>query len=316
MLAVGNRNPTSAETSMRVCVTGGTGLLGRALIQKLIERGDEVVCVTRDRRRSLSRLPRPVEIAEGDPTAPGPWQRTLDGCGAAVNLAGESLASGRWTSRRKTLFRRSRLASTRNLAQAVAEAGVPTLLSASAVGYYAPAGREPLYEEREAGGRFLSRLAHEWEGCALEAASSETRVALLRIGAVLAREGGALSRMIAPYRFGLGGPLGDPKAYFPWIHREDLVRAILFLLDASDISGPVNVVAPDPPTQREFADALGRALGRPARVRTPAIALKLALGEKSQLVLGSLRAVPKVLRANGFEFRYRDVDSALADLLR
>lgn len=302
---------------MKLFMTGGTGLMGRALIQKLIERGDEVVCVTRDRRRALSRLPRSVEIVEGDPAVAGSWREALAGCDAVINLAGESLASGRWTRKRKRRFRRSRLETTRNLVEAIeATPGVRVLLSASAVGYYASAGRMPIYEEREAGSGFLSRLAYEWEGCALEAASADTRVVTLRFGAVLAREGEALKRMTLPYRFGLGGPLGDPKAYFPWIHRDDLVRVVLFLLETPEISGPVNVVAPDPPTQAEFAEAMGRVLGRPAGFRTPAFLLRLALGEMSQLMLASLRVVPKALRAHGFEFRYRDADSALADLLR
>ena len=302
---------------MRVFLTGGTGLIGRAVIQALLERGDEVVCVTRDRRRALSRLPRLVEIVSGDPADEGPWQDALAGCDAAINLAGESLAAGRWTNRRKHRFRRSRLETTRNVVDTIqAHDRVRVLLSGSAVGYYAASGRQPLYEEREAGGDFLGRLAHEWEGCALEAASGGTRVALLRTGVVLAREGDALSRMIRPYRFGLGGPLGDPRAYLPWISREDMVRAVLFLLDRDDLSGPVNMVAPDPPTQKEFAQALGRVLGKPARFRTPAWALRLALGEMADMILASYRAVPKVLRANGFSFKHRDLEATLMELLR
>jgi len=302
---------------MKVFVTGGTGLVGRALIQRLIERGDDVVCVTRDRRRALSCLPRPVEIVEGDPVSQGSWQDALIDCDAAINLAGESLTSRRWTRRRKHHFRRSRLETTRNLVKAIGSAvGVKTLLSASAVGYYAAADREPLYEEREAGGDFLGRLAHEWEGCALEAVSFSTRVVTMRLGVVLAREGVALSRMTLPYRFGLGGPLGDPRAYFPWIHREDMVRATLFLLDNRDVTGPVNVVAPDPPTQKEFAQALGRVLGKSAGFSTPAFLLRLALGDMSSLMLGSRRAVPKALRAHGFNFEFRNLDDALTDLLK
>jgi uncharacterized protein len=302
---------------LKIFLTGGTGFIGRALIQRLIERGDEVVCVTRDRRRALSRLPRLVEIVDGDPVSRGPWQDALGDCDAAINLAGESLASGRWTRKRKHRFRRTRLETTRNLVDAIgAVSGVRTLLSASAVGYYAAADREPLYEEREAGGDFLGRLAHEWEGCALEAVSSDTRVVTLRLGAVLARDGVTLSRMTLPYRFGLGGPLGNPRAYFPWIHREDMVRATLFLLDDRNITGPVNVVAPDPPTQKEFALALGRVLGKSAGIPTPAFLLRLALGEMSSLMLGSRRAVPKALRAHGFNFAYRNLDDALTDLLK
>ena len=302
---------------MKVFLTGGTGLIGRALIQRLLERGDEAACVTRDRRRALSRLPRPVEIVESDPVEGGDWQDALADCDAVVNLAGETLAAGRWTSRRKHRFRRSRLETTRNVVDAInAHPRVRTLLSGSAVGYYAEGGREPLYEEREAGGDFLGRLAHEWEGCALEAASGETRVVLLRTGVVLAREGDALSRLALPYRFGLGGPLGNPRAYFPWIHREDMVRAILYLLDHEGIEGPVNMVAPDPPNQKEFAQALGRVLEKPSGFRTPAFLLRLALGEMADMMLSSYRAVPKVLRANGFSFEYRDLEAALGDLLR
>ncbi|MBU0742597.1 MAG: TIGR01777 family oxidoreductase [Actinobacteria bacterium] len=302
---------------MRVFLTGGTGLIGRALIRGLIERGDEAVCITRDRRRALSRLPRPVEILEGDPAAEGAWQDALADCDAVINLAGEPLAAGRWTSRRKQQFRRSRLETTRRVVDAVhAHPRVRTLLSGSAVGYYAEGGREPLYEEREAGGDFLGRLAHEWEGCALEAASGDTRVVLLRTGVVLARDGDALARLTMPYRFGLGGPLGDPRAFFPWIHRSDMVRATLHLLDHEGISGPVNMVVPDPPTQQEFAQALGRVLGKPSAFRMPAFLLRLALGEMADMMLCSCRAVPKVLRANGFSFKHHDLEAALIDLLR
>lgn len=302
---------------MRVFMTGGTGLIGRALTRGLLERGDGVVCLTRDRRRALSRLPRSVEIVEGDPVEGGAWQDALDGCDAVINLAGESLAAGRWTRRRKHRFRRSRLETTRNLVDAIhARPGVRTLLSGSAVGYYDAAGRLPLYEECEPGVDFLGRLAHQWEGCALEAASSETRVALLRTGMVLSRDGEALRRLIMPYRFGLGGPLGNPRAYIPWIHVEDMVRATLFLLDRDDISGPVNMVAPDPPTQMEFAQALGTVLGRRSSFRIPAFAIRLALGEMADMILSSCRAVPKVLRANGFSYTYRDLEPALQDLLR
>jgi len=301
---------------MKVFLTGGTGLVGRAVVRALIERGDEVVCVTRDRKRALSRLSRPVEIVEGDPTVPGDWQRVLGDCDAVVNLAGEPIAAKRWTRKRKALLRRSRLESTRNVATAInAGERVRVLVSASAVGYYGDGGADPLYEQSEGGRDFLGRLAHEWEGCAMEADNGRTRVALLRIGLVLDREDGALPRMILPYRFGLGGPLGDGRGYVPWIHRHDLVRAILHVLDREAIGGPVNAVAPDPPTRREFARILGRVLGRPSGVTTPGFMLNLVLGEMSTMLLQSCRAVPKALRANGFQFEYRDLEPALRQLL-
>jgi uncharacterized protein (TIGR01777 family) len=301
---------------MKVFLTGGTGLVGRAVVRALIERGDEVVCVTRDSKRALSRLSRPVEIVEGDPTVPGPWQRVLGDCDAVVNLAGEPIAAKRWTRKRKALLRRSRLESTRNVAAAInASERVRVLVSASAVGYYGDGGAEPLYEETEGGRDFLGRLAHEWEGCALEADNGRTRVALLRTGLVLDREDGALPRMILPYRFGLGGPLGDGRGYVPWIHRHDLVRAILHILVRESMAGPVNAVVPDPPTRREFARTLGRVLGRPSGFTTPGFVLGLVLGEMSTLLLQSCRAVPKALRANEFQFEYRELEPALRQLL-
>ena len=301
---------------MRVLLTGGTGLIGRAVVRALLERGDEVVCVTRDRKRALSRLPRPVAIVAADPTLPGDWQAAVADSDGVVNLAGEPILAGRWTRARKRRIRESRLLATRHVAGAVAAAERPrVLVSASAVGYYGDGGREPLYEERGPGRGFLGRLAHEWEGAALPAESAGKRVVRLRIGVVLSRDGGALPRLLLPYRLFLGGPLGNPRAYFPWIHVHDLVRAILFCLDRDDLAGPVNAVAPDPPTQREFAAALGRVLGRPAVLPVPAPLLRIVLGEMSETVLDSLRVVPKALRARGFGFEFRDLETALRHLV-
>ncbi len=301
---------------MRVLLTGGTGLIGRGVVRALLERGDTVVCVTRDRKRALSRLPRPVEIVEADPTRPGPWQAAAADSDAVVNLAGEPIAGGRWSRARKRRLRESRLAVTRLLAEALAAAERPAVVvSASAVGYYGDGGREPLYEERGPGGGFLGRLAHEWEGAILPVESTGKRVVRLRIGVVLSRDGGALPRLLLPYRLFVGGPLGNPRAYFPWIHIHDLVRAVLFCLDRDDLAGPVNAVAPDPPTQKEFAATLGRVLGRPAALTVPSPLLRLVLGEMAESVLASLRAVPKALRAREFSFVYRDLETALRDLL-
>lgn len=301
---------------MKVFITGGTGLVGRALTRALLERGDEVVCITRDRRRALARLPRPVTVVEADPTQSGVWQEVAGECDAIVNLAGESLAAGRWTRKRKAAFRHSRLGTTRQVA-AVADASetVKTLISASAVGFYGGADRSPLYEEFGAGNDYLSKLAHEWEGRALDADITRTRVILLRIGVVFDRDDGALPRIVKPFMMGFGAPLGDPKAYVPWIHRHDLIRIILFLLDNDAVKGPVNAVAPDPPTQKELAEALGRVLDKPVRPPVPAWVLRLLLGEMADLLLTSYRAVPKVLRANGFSYEFRDLEPGLRNLL-
>jgi uncharacterized protein (TIGR01777 family) len=302
---------------LRVCVSGGTGLIGRRLILALRQRQDDVVCLSRDAEAARTRLPLGVEIIEADPALAGDWQDALVACDAVVNLAGASVAEGYWTERRKRLLRRSRLDTTRNLADAIVRAGEgpQVLVSASATGYYGDGGARALDEACEPGHDFLARLAREWEGTALQAESSRTRVVLLRIGVVLAREGGAWPQLSRPFKFGLGGTLGGGQQYFPWIHIEDLVRVILFALDTADLRGPVNAVAPDPPTQRVLARALGNRLRRPRFWMIPGFLLRALLGEKAKMLLSSQRVVPKALRSKEFQFKYDILDEALKDLL-
>lgn len=301
---------------MRILVTGGTGLVGRHLIPLLLERGDEVLCLSRDPGRARDVLPEGVSILGGDPGLPGDWQDRLATCDGVVNLAGASVAEGRWTSGRKQKLRRSRLGATDNVVQALAGVEKPVVLvSASAVGYYGDRGGEALDERSEPGQDFLARLALEWEHTARNAESEMVRVVLMRIGIVLAADGGALEKMIPPFKLGLGGPLGSGRQYFPWIHVRDLVRAIMFALLEPQLSGPVNAVVPDPPTQGEFARELGRHLKKSSRLPAPTLALKLLLGEKADLLLASQRAVPNALKAAGFRFEFGDLDKALADLI-
>jgi uncharacterized protein (TIGR01777 family) len=301
---------------VKVFLTGGTGLVGRHLALALIQRTDHVVCVTRNETRARSLLPVGAEFIQGDPTQPGPWQEAISGCDAVVNLAGESVAKGFWSEARKRAIRRSRLATTRNVAEAMARAGAAgVLVSASATGYYGDGGSVALDESAQPGSGFLARLAREWEGTALVAESGPTRVVLLRIGVVLARDGGALPRLAIPFKLGLGGPLGSGKQYFPWIHIRDLVRIILFALDTGNLTGPVNAVVPDPPPQRTFARALGSVLHRPSLLPVPAFLLRMALGEKADMILASQRVIPRALRARGFQFECDDLQQALTDLL-
>lgn len=301
---------------MRIFMTGATGLVGRSLVPRLVELGHEVACVSRDPGAARAVLPTGVEIVGADPVLPGSWQDRLAGCDAVVNLAGESVADGRWTGAKKRRLRRSRLRTTEHVARAMAGADRPmTLINASATGYYGNAGERALAEDAEPGQDFLARLAVEWEHTALEAEREGVRTVLLRIGVVLAREGGALPVMLKPFRMGFGGPLGSGRQYFPWIHIEDLVRIIIFALERDDLSGPVNAAVPAPPTQAEFARELGAAVGKPARLPAPGFALKLLLGEKAAMLLASQRAVPAALRALEFKFTYDELDAALADLV-
>lgn len=300
---------------MRIFVTGGTGLVGRLLVPQLLNRQDEVLCVTRDPGAARQVLPAATEIVGADPSLPGDWQDRLLTCDAVVNLAGEPVADGYWTRKKKNRIRRSRLAVTDNIASVLADCGRPmTLVSASAVGFYGDRGADALGEDREPGQDFLARLAVEWEHTATKAEKEDVRVVLIRIGVVLAADGGALARMVPLFRLGLGGPLGSGHQYFPWIHIQDLVRIILFALDNDDIVGPVNAVVPNPPSQKEFAGALGTALGKSSWLPAPTLALKLVLGEKADMLLASQRVVPNVLKSHGFRFAFGELDKALADL--
>jgi len=272
--------------------------------------------VTRDPGRAATLLPPEVELVGADPSQPGVWQDRMLTCDAVVNLAGESVARGRWGAAQKRRIRRSRLAVTSQIAQALDRQDGPTVLvSASAVGYYGDCGGEALTENHEAGHDFLARVAVEWEHAAALAVCETVRVVVMRFGVVLAPEGGALARMVPVFRRGLGGALGSGQQYFPWVHIDDAVEAVLFVLGRDEVRGPVNVAAADPPPQRVFAEALGCALGKSARAAVPPWALKLVLGAQSSLVLGSQRAVPNVLKAHGFRFVHGELERALADLL-
>ncbi|MEN8005827.1 MAG: TIGR01777 family oxidoreductase [Candidatus Krumholzibacteriota bacterium] len=301
---------------MRVFVTGGTGLVGRAVIPLLLDRGDEVLCLTRDPARARTVLPPGAEILGGDPTMPGDWQDRLGTCDGVINLAGFPVADGLWTRSRKQRIRRSRLSTTGNVVAALAACDQPMVfVSASAVGYYGDRGDSALGENSEPGAGFLSRLALEWEHTAMKADRENVRVALIRVGVVLAAEGGALPRMLPAFRLGMGGPLGLGNQYFPWIHIRDLARLLIFALDQKDLAGPVNAAVPDPPRQKEFAGALGRAVGKPAFMPVPGFILKLALGEMAGILLDSQRVVPNVLKAAGFKFEFAELEKALGDLV-
>lgn len=299
---------------VKIFVSGGTGLVGRHIITSLQQRGDQVLCLTRDKSMVPADFPAEVEIIEGNSVVPGKWQEAIASCDGVINLAGESVAEGFWTKGKKRRIRRSRLSTTFNIVDALEERDRPAVLvSASATGYYGDAGPQALTEKSEPGHGFLARLACEWEHTTRQAEAEQVRVAMIRIGVVLSDEGGALTKMLPAYRMGLGGPMGNGSQYFPWIHINDLVRVFLFALDNPEISGPVNASVPTPPQQKEFAAAMGRALDKPAFLPTPALALRLLLGEKASIVLSSQRVVPNVLKAAGFKFQNVDLDDVLAE---
>jgi uncharacterized protein (TIGR01777 family) len=327
---------------MKVVITGSSGLVGSALTDSLVRDGHTVVRLVRTgakKEDSKSRGQQPhkengrsgqkndggriVNVAwnpntcdlEGEPF--GADQDKLEGADAVVNLAGASIAGESWSEERKALLRSSRVHITRELVCSLEklEDGPKALVSASAIGYYGNRGDEVLTEESKPGSDFLARVTQEWEAEAVKAEALGMRVARMRFGIVLAKHGGALPQMIRPFKFGAGGRIGSGQQWVSWITLADTVAVIRKVLENRAISGAVNVVAPQPVRNADFARALGRAMHRPAILATPAFALKFALGEMAEaLLLASQRVAPARLEQLGHRFAQRDLDSALASV--
>ena len=295
---------------MRIVIAGGSGLLGRALTVRLQRDGDTVGVLTRRPRRAF-------DVAWNPDAPSGPWAETVAAADAVINLAGESINGGRWTAARKALLFDSRVRATRALARAIQAAGQKPLafLSGSAIGIYGARGDEPVTEETPPGSDFLSRLAVEWEREAM-AAAHVTRVVLLRTGVVLTREGGALPQMALPFRFFAGGPIGSGRQGVSWIHIDDWVSMVRWALDMPSVSGPLNVTAPEPASNAEFARTLGRVLDRPAFMPAPGFAVRLALGEMADIVLKGQYVFPARAQSLGFRFRYPRLEEALRAIYR
>jgi len=296
---------------MRVFITGATGLIGKALTASLLHDGHQVVGLSRG---AVLGLAAGAERVQGDPAQPGPWQEVLAGCDACVNLAGEPVAGGRWSAGRKARIRQSRVEATRNVASVIAERGPTVLVQGSAVGFYGSRGDEELSEESAAGSGFLAEVCREWEAAAGPAAR-RARLVLLRTGIVLAREGGALPQLALPFKLFAGGPIGDGAFWQPWIHLDDQVALIRWALTEPRVEGPLNAAAPAPVRNRDLARALGAALARPSFLPTPALALRLALGEMAEVVTSSQRVLPRKAEALGFRFPHADLREALQELL-
>jgi uncharacterized protein len=300
---------------MKIIIAGGRGLLGTALSVSLARDGHEVVVLTRGTSGDPAAGVRYVRWAPGN--TPGAWHEEIRGALAVVNLAGEPIGDGRWSATRKRRITESRIVATRCLADAIGASPSPpsVFLSGSAVGYYGPCGDEVITEDAPAGADFLAGVCVRWEAEAARAAASTVRVVELRTGLVLARNGGALPRMLPPFWFGVGGPLASGQQYWPWIHIDDWVNLVRWAIATAGLSGPVNVTAPHPVTNAEFSRHLGRAMHRPSLLPTPAFALRMLLGEMADgLLLSGQRAVPAKALAADFVFGYSRLQAALAHL--
>jgi uncharacterized protein (TIGR01777 family) len=316
LFAIPHEAKKVAKEKMKILVTGSTGLVGTALVGALAGAG-HTVC----------RLVRPESAVRGGAKdgfdvpwnpATGELGGAAVGADAVVNLAGASIAGGRWTAERKALLRSSRVDTTRNLVMALGKmnARPRVLVSASAIGYYGSRGDESLTEESSAGADFLASLAQEWEAEAVKAEALGIRVVRARIGIILARHGGALAKMMLPFKLGVGGRVGSGQQWMSWVTLEEVVGILRFALENGAVQGAVNVVAPGAVRNAEFTRELARALHRPALFPAPAFALRLALGEMADaLLLSSQRVVPRKLEKLGYRFAYPNLASALAAVL-
>jgi uncharacterized protein (TIGR01777 family) len=306
---------------MRIFVTGATGLVGRRLVRRLHERGDQIVILTRRASHAGQLFGNDAAVVEGDPMQTGDWMKAIDDCDAVIHLAGENVFARRWSAEFKKQLRDSRILSTQHVVEALrrrpqrADGQAKALVNASAIGYYGPRDDEELTEDSAAGWDFLARLCVEWEEAARFAESAGVRVAWVRVGVVLDKEGGALAKLLTPFRLFVGGPVASGRQWMSWIHHDDLVSLFLLAVDNSQAKGALNGTAPNPVTNRDFSKALGRVLHRPSFVWTPGLALRVVLGEVADLVATGQRVLPKRALELGYAFQYPTLDAALAQIL-
>lgn len=300
---------------MRVLIAGGTGLIGSALAQSLLADGKDVVILTRGKGESESG----ARYVRWDGVTSAGWAREIEAADAVVNLAGAGIADARWSDERKREIVESRVSAGKAIVEAIrAAAKRPgVLVQASAVGYYGVHGDEPVTEQTPAGDDFLAQTCVAWEDSTRGVEALGVRRPIARTGVVLSPKGGALPQLLLPFRMVVaGGPLGSGKQYVPWIHIEDQVRALRWMIETEGASGAYNLSAPNPVTNGELATTIGKVMNRPALIPTPAFALKAALGERATLVLDGQRQVPERLLSEGFVFKWSEVEGALRDLIR
>ena len=303
----------SGGKQMKILITGGTGLIGRHLTARLLALSHQIAVLTRDPQRAHQILGTHITTMTSLTSC-----TTLDAFDAVINLAGEPIADKRWTDEQKDRLCRSRWELTERLSQLLRQSDDPpsVFISGSATGYYGNQDQALVTEEEPPVEEFTHRLCERWEALAQSAQSPRTRVCLSRTGVVLAADGGMLAKLLPLFKLGLGGPISHGRQFLPWIHIDDMVDALIFLLTTDGLQGPFNLVAPYPVHNEQFAAILGEALHRPAVMRAPATAVKLMMGEGAALVLGGQRAVPKRLEQAGFTFRYMELKPALTDILK
>ena len=304
--------------SQRIIITGATGFIGNALCKELIGGGYEVFGLSRNREMGKKLLPDEVEVVKWDTKSGQGWADYADGAYAIVNLAGENIAAGGWTEEKKERIIQSRLDAGKAVLEAVEKAKnrPSVIIQASGIGYYGDSGDEILDETSSPGAGFLVEVAKQWEKTTEKVESFGVRQVIIRTGVVLGEKGGFLSRILLPYRFFVGGHMGSGKQWISWIHIDDEVRAIRFLMEKKDLQGVFNLSSPHPLTSRDFSRILGKVMKKPAWLPVPGFMLRLFLGEMAtELILSGQRALPERLQQSGFQFQYPDLESALSKIL-
>ncbi len=302
---------------MRVIITGGSGLIGRALAADLLKDGYEVIALSRDPQRYQVGMPAGLRLEAWDGQSAQGWGHLVEHAAAVVNLAGENIGAGRWTAQRKQEILESRLKAGQAVSQAVMQANhkPAVLVQASAVGYYGSQSDEIITEKSPAADDFLSRTCQLWESVTFPVEQAGVRRVVARSGVVLSRQGGAFPRMLLPFNFFAGGPLGDGRQWISWIHLRDEIAGLRFLIEYPQASGVYNLTSPNPLQNGDFERTIGRVLRRPAFLPTPAFAIRLLFGEMAQTVLEGQRVVPERLENAGFTFQYPHLEQAVRDLL-
>ena len=302
---------------MKIIVAGGTGFIGHHVCQTLIENEHHVTVLTRNATQARAHCPREVSVVDWG-TLKKETEQTIGGVDAFINLAGAPIADARWTPTRKQLLIDSRIDTTRQLVESMGRVSEKpqVFINASGIGYYGANEKDTLSETSPPGQGFLAELCQKWEHEANRAAKHGVRVICLRIGMVLGSDGGALNKMKTPFKLFVGGPISPGTQKISWIHRHDLARLIIWLLDQTTLSGPINAVAPQCVTMNEFCSKLGDALHRPSWMPVPAFALKLLLGELSDMLITGQHVVSRVNRNAGFSFKYPTLEQALQSIFR
>ena len=305
---------------MKVAIAGATGFVGSRLVEKLQAAGHQVVVLSRDAAKAGRVFPASaypnLEVVAYTPAESGDWQKSIAGCDAVVNLAGVPIAEERWTEARQQAILDSRRLTTAKLVEAIVNANPrpSVFVSASAIGYYGTSETAEFDETSPAGDDFLGAVCKDWEAAAQPAKNAGTRLAILRLGIVLGM-GGALAKMLPPFKLFAGGPLGTGKQWFSWVHREDLVDLILYALQNSQVQGVLNATAPNPVRMNELCQTLGEVLKRPSWLPVPSFALELLLGDGAKVVLEGQKVLPKQTLASGFQYQYPTLKLALEEIL-